>query len=170
MRWVREQFHRAGWLTDLASSGIRRTAVTAVCLVSLIGVSGCGGQESAEEGSVSPGSMKVGVTPKPGGGTSAVGGDQDLTKVVCAPDANGEWTFRGILTNSTAHLSHYTVSVSVANRDTGALFGTASQAFAVKPHSTLTVEFTSIADSQGADLSRITCENLVTVLRDVPTS
>lgn len=170
MRWVREQFHRAGWSTDSAGHGFRKRAVTAVCLVSLMGLSACGTQNSEEDRSASPGSMKVKVTQKPGGGSSAEGGDQDLSKVTCAPDAKGEWTFTGTLTNPTSNLSHYTVSVAVANRDTGALFGTASQAFAVKPHSSLRVELKSVADSQGTDVSRIACENLVTVLRDVPNS
>jgi hypothetical protein len=86
--------------------------------------------------------------------------------VKCTVDKDGIWSFAGTLKNASPYVSHYSVTVSVASRDTGVVFGTSSQSYAVKPGRSLAITLNQVANSSGVEPSTVSCGHLVSVVRD----
>lgn len=147
-------------------SAPRRLGAAFVCLVSVLSVSACSVVNPSGDAQ-SPASRTSAEYKKAQQEQHAAEvGDEDLHDVKCTVDSTGAWTFTGTLKNKSRYTSHYSVSVTVANRDNGAVFGTASHLFAVKAGEDEQVHFKTMASSGGADTRRVVCEDFVTVVRD----
>ncbi len=143
-------------------------AMAGACALSLA-LTGCSGLQDAQSAggtTTAQGPIVQEASQGEPGRQTAISGVSDLKDPVCTANAAGSWTFTGTLHNGSATTSHYSLTVSVASRETGAVFGTSSQSYAVKPGRDLRVSMTRIANSKGAPEGSVSCGHLITVVRD----
>ncbi|GAA1349997.1 hypothetical protein [Falsarthrobacter nasiphocae] len=144
---------------------MRRGSLVGACLLSVMATAGCAFSSPGESSSASPQAFTANATAAPGSG-NAMAGDADLVDATCERSPSGSWSFKAVLRNSTKHTSHYSLSVTVANKESGAVYGSVAQSFAVKPGKERRVSFSTVANSGVSEQSAVVCEHFTTVVRD----
>lgn len=102
-----------------------------LCLLAVVALSGCGDSHQQR--------------PRHDAGPAQpVGAIADLSKVRCKPDAGGDWTGSGTLTNSTREPRHYEVTFAVIKPKTSEVQGKAEKSVTVPARDAQKVSLTSI--------------------------